>query len=283
MALYCRRKQEERGEIPSTYSYNITPKFKNKFVMFWQEYGLIGSRDVCKILQIELGVFDLCTLFNSSKHTQNDELIFFFLKNNENDYLLTVIELAANIIRKEHYDVISKINFLFQYDRIGYKLIRNDNGNFVIINIEDSTFYDECTDKCLGLLSTKKCTDAQIHYIESYKKLAASEYGDSLVEIGRAIESVIKTRLTELSIQFDPNKATLNHLLDIAQKHMVNADHDFQYFKQVILDAGRARNKHGGHGHAQGQTPQLDETYVRFVINQAAANLLFLAEVDMQP
>jgi hypothetical protein len=86
----------------------------------------------------------------------------------------------------------------------------------------------------------------------------------------------------EFNIPFDAKKATLNKLLDTAQAHVNTVAHDFQYFKQIILDVGRVRNP-SGHGHAQGQAPQLDEVYVRFVINQAAANLLFLAEVPMRP
>jgi len=148
------------------------------------------------------------------------------------------------------------------------------------MRIEDETFFIECTEQSLGILSVKKYIDARRHYMESYEKLAKSDYDSALLEMAKAIESVLKTRFSERSISFDSKKDTLSRLLNIAQAHIVGSVHNFEYFKQVIMDAGRARNP-SGHGHAEGQAPQLDEKYVRFVINQGAANLLFLAEVDM--
>jgi hypothetical protein len=291
---FFRRQQEVRGDIPSTYSYDFPPKIRNQFLMLWKVLSFLHINDVYKQMCLELGVLFLCNQENSTlsdNHYINpaEEVINYFLTTQDSEHALTIVEFAAyycnNNIYEHHNGVefIEAINGRFQHERIGYKLVINEQSRDVnLLRIEDELFFKECTTKSLGILSVHQYIDAQQHYINAYKKLAEKDYDNSLIEIGRAIESILKTRFTKLNITFDLKKDALNKLLDIAQNHMISNTHDFQYFKQVILDAGRARNT-SGHGHAQGQTPQLDEIYVRFIINQAAANMLFLAEVGMQP
>ena len=78
-------------------------------------------------------------------------------------------------------------------------------------------------------------------------------------------------------------KDALGRLLDVILSRIDTSTvgYNAENMKQTILDAGRARNKIGGHGHPQGQSPKVDDVFTRFVINQAAASLLFLAEVDL--
>lgn len=282
--LFHRRQQEAKGQIPSTYSDKLSPTLRKKFILIWAE--LLSSHwreehagEIAGYLRKAFGVFSLDDFSSSKTRSAFDEIQFFILECQDDSLVLSAIEVICRyfyIIGS--FEFLYEINKIFQYERIGYKFIREHDG--FIIKIEDETFYNESTAKTLGILSAKKYYDAQNYYINSYKKLAASNYDDALVDIGRAMETVLKTRFAELNIPFD--KETLSKLLDIAQQHITSQNHNFQYFKQIILDAGRARNT-GGHGNAQGQVPALDEVYVRFVINQAAANLLFLAEVPMQP
>ena len=284
--LFHRREQERKGEIPSTYSYNLSTPFKRKFVLAWVEIG--GSRyedswtqEIASLLRKVFGVFSLDELSSSRSQNSFEEIQFFIINCKNDDFVISTIELICRYFcRYGLYQLVNDVNTYFQYERIGYKFITEQDG--FIVKIEDEIFYNETTAKTLGILSAKEYFDAQKYFIDSYKKLAASHYNDALVDIGRAMETVLKTRFTELGIPFDDKKDTLNKLLDIAQQHITSQNHNFQYFKQIILDAGRARNT-GGHGNAQGQGPALDEVYVRFVINQAAANLLFLAEVPMRP
>ena len=42
------------------------------------------------------------------------------------------------------------------------------------------------------------------------------------------------------------------------------------------------RNKDGAHGKEEGADNPIDERFVRFAINQTAANILFIAEADFQ-
>ena len=177
-----------------------------------------------------------------------------------------------------YYTVIKLVNDYFRYDRIGYKFICEKEG--FIVPIEDEVFFCECTEKSLSLLTINGFDEVQTFFIDAYKKLAASDYDDALVNIGRAIETLLKERFSKLGIPYDDKKDTLNKLLNIAKQH-ITTPYSFEHFQQTILEIGRARNQMGAHGMTPGQTPVADELHVRFAINQAAANLLFLAEVPM--
>lgn len=284
--LFHRRKQEANGEIPATYSYELTLSFKKRFVMLLDQccskYSIfLQSSDEYNIvtgLRLAFGVFKLDELSNKKSNTYFDELQFFILYG-KGDRVISAIEYICRYFQ-DNQNIINSINDYFKYDRIGYKFISEGDG--FIVTIEDDTFHEECTVKSLGILSSKGYIDSQNYLISSYKKLATSDYDDALVDIGRSVETLLKKRFSDLGIQYDDQKDTLNKLLIIARAH-INTSFSFEPFQQVILEIGRARNKMGAHGITPGQSPIADEIHVRFAINQATANLLFLAEVPMIP
>ncbi|MDR2891691.1 MAG: hypothetical protein LBV80_01190 [Deltaproteobacteria bacterium] len=284
---YFRRQQEFRGEIPTTFSYVLTEKVKHQIIMILDSYshGFDYSQSIVERLRLEIGKPELASgwtdgSYITRKYYPELELKRFFLKVQDDEYALTVLEYILCSHAMYNDDIIEEINNRLQYERIGFKFVRISDDSGHLIKIEDEIFLNECIHKTLGILSDLKYTDALNHYMSAYDNLKANKFEEALVSVGKAIESLLKTRFANTKIPFDATKDTLAKLLDILQRHLVSASHNFQYFKQIILDAGRARNI-GGHGHADGDTPPLNEVYVRFVINQAAANLLFLAEVEL--
>ena len=277
--LFHKRQQN----ASATFKYFITHEFKVQFLMIINNMlsrNKYRNRDLIFILhnlRYAFGVFSLDSLSGEITPDPFQEIQQFILKTNDSRVISAIEYICSYYINMRY--LISCINNAFKYNKIGYKFVCEGDG--FIAKIEDDTFYDEITSKSLGVLSSKKYIDAQNYFISSYKKLAATNYDDALVDICRAIETLLKTRFTEIGIPYQ-EKDTLKPLLDIAQKHIL-ASHNFHAFKELILDAGRARNAMGGHGVTPGQSPRPDEVYVRFVINQAAANLLFLAEVEMKP
>lgn len=285
--LYYRRKCEEAGQIPSTFSYDLPISFRSRFIdlCFTKNIFLLALKAKINMTNELVTAFGVRSLYQLPRKKNVNKLdlddVADAIYECKDDIALSIIEFICRCAYKLNIsDFLINTDKYFQHDRIGFKFLTEHDG--FIVKIEDETFYNETTAKTLSLLSRKKYFDAQNYFIDSYKKLAASQYNDALVDIGRAMETVLKTRLTELSISFNPQTDTLNKLLDITQKHIISPNHNFHNFKQIILDAGRARNI-SGHGNTQGQVPALDEVYVRFIINQTAANLLFLMEVPMQP
>lgn len=290
--LFHRRLEEKNGEIPNTYFYTLTDSFKNRFVMafhnFYEsiEYGYRSTiqEDIVNDLRMAFGVLSLDKLSKKNSYNLYDELVFFVLYSDDDNKIISVVEYICRLFVKRYTrelflntDFISAINSYFRYDRIGYKFIR-EGGGFIVF-IEDEHFSNECTQKSLSLLAQKGYSNAQNFFIDSYNKLAASNYDDALVDVGRAIETLLKERFSKLNIPYNEND-TLNKLLNIAKQHIITP-YSFEHFQQTLLEVGRARNQMGAHGVTPGKTPVADELHVRFAINQAAANLLFLAEVPM--
>lgn len=279
--LFFRREQETKGEIPDTYSQELTVNFKKRFILYFKDEFSNHYTDrfekIVHLLRKAFGVFSLNEFFSSKSYNNFEEISLCILESDDRISISTIELICRYSLYTIGKNFYQHTNFLLQYERIGYKFINEDDG--FIVKIEDEQFFNECTVKSLGILASSRFNDALSHYINSYQKLSEGRYSDALVDIGRAIEALLKTRFTLLNIPFT-DRDSLNKLLDIAQQHIVTQHHDFQHFKQIILDAGRARNT-GGHGKAEGEAPLFDEVYVRFVINQAAANLLFLAETDM--
>lgn len=280
---YHRRMQEQRGEIPETFHYdiNITERAKIYVLLshiineeLSEETYKLLSREFPEIITSYPNYFsEIIKLMENS----TDEIFLSIIEY----FLFVALELSVRPKRYTYLEtrmsLVNKINERFQYERIGYKF--TDEG--LCIKIEDETFYEECTSRTLGVLSNAHYHDVVAYYMDSYAKVSSKEYDDALVEIGRALETLLKTRFHVLGIAYN-EKDTLNTLLNIAKVHIpVDADFDFKYFQDMILHIGRQRNQRGAHGPTQGNAPAMNEVYVRFVINQAAAALLFLAEVDM--
>lgn len=291
--LFHRRIQESKGKIPNTYSYIITESFKKRFIMMFHEiceisaypYISIDKTDIIKHLRMAFGVFSLDELSKKTTFNPFDEIQLFILNCNDNDKIISSIEYICRFFlekcrtgQRRCYIAIKATNEYFRYDRIGYKFI--DEGEGFIVPIEDEVFSNECTQQSLSLLAKKGYGEAQNFFIDAYKKLAISDYDDALVDVGRAIETLLKERFSKLGIPYDDKKDSLNKLLNIAKQHIITP-YSFEPFQQTLLEVGRARNQMGAHGVTPGQTPVADELHVRFAINQAAANLLFLAEVPM--
>lgn len=285
--LFHRRKQEAKGEIPTTYSYELTLSFKKRFIILLQqycsEYDVLFPQSPDYIIVIDLrlafGVLKLDELSNKKSNNYFEELQFFILYGKV-DMVISAIEYICRCFYHYNYKFVDSTNDYFKYDRIGYKFISEGDG--FIVTIEENKFHEECTVKSLGILSSKGYIDSQNYLISAYKKLATNDYDDALVDIGRSVETLLKKRFSDLGIQYDDQKDTLNKLLIIARAH-INTSFSFEPFQQVILEIGRARNKMGAHGITPGQSPIADEIHVRFAINQATANLLFLAEIPMIP
>lgn len=291
--LFHRRLEEKNGEIPDTYFYTLTDSFKKRFLMMFdylfqekEQYQTYNDNEhIVKALRIAFGVFSLSELSGVHSYKYADEIKLFILKCSDDNKVISAIECIcryALMLSKKGYDrysiIIHNTNKYFKLDRIGYTFITEGDG--FIVFIEDEHFYNECTQKSLSLLTQKGYSNAQNFFIDAYKKLAASDYDDAIVDVGRAIETLLKERFSKLGIPYDDKKDSLNKLLNIAKQHIITP-YSFEPFQQTLLEVGRARNQMGAHGVTPGQTPVADELHVRFAINQAAANLLFLAEVPM--
>lgn len=285
---FHRRQMEARGEVPTTFSYDLPQKVRSQILMIWERIAALeGCIEVLEFIKVELGVFELCSyrrvggILNSTSANKKlnaaNELGAYFVDHATDDVALTIVEALCRVFPAE--SMIEDINSRLRYERIGYKFSMDA---MMLIRVEDEKFYNECVERALGVLSVNKYDDAFNHYLQSYVELAHGQYDNALIDLRQAVESLLKTRFDILNISYDAKKDTYSKLLQIAQDHIDSGPYKFHHFKEMIQSVGSASNA-GGHGQTQGQAFNVDEIYVRFMINQAAANLLFLAEVPMKP
>lgn len=283
--LFHRRQIESAGLLPKTFNYELTERVKKQLELILSSFGFRGnpqaifviyrviSQEFPEIISMQYGYYNRID-FNADTKIKCDQIIAFFHCSNT-DISLSILEILCTC----YSDAVDSVNERLQYEGFGYQYNKQTKR---IIKLEDETFYEQCTIKTMGILAKKEYTDTLSHYTRAYDALAKQKFDDALVSIGRAMESLIKTRLDKGKINY-PENATLSPLLNLIFSHIDKdtTEYNCEHIKQCILDAGRARNSIGGHGHSQGESPKVDDVFVRFIINQAAANLLFLAEVNI--
>lgn len=282
---FFRRQQSARGELPETFSYDLPKKIRNQVIMLWQKVPSTFDKRIVKYLRNELGEFTLPfaseqepNILSDFEHDYYKELEEYFLNVKDAEYALTVVELMCREAASGGYSkFVTELNERFQLEAIGYKVdVIGDRAR--LRNIEDEDFSANVIEPCLSVLSNYPT--AQKHYLDAYEELKKKKYDDAMTDLGQAMESLLKTRFKQTRILFN-EKDALGKLLDTAQKHIECSDFSFHRFKELILNVGQGRNN-SSHGHAESCKPKIDAVYTRFMINQASANLLFLAEITFQ-
>jgi hypothetical protein len=176
-------------------------------------------------------------------------------------------------------NLLGEMNYRMQRSGLGYK----HTGEF-LVRVEDGIFFDEVTAPCLSILSRDGFENAKRHFSDAYDELKKQKYDDALTDCGQALESVIKTRLHREGIAYNEHD-NLSKLLPIVKSNIVAPDFMQDYLNnliKVIEGLATWRNKEGPHGKTDGVISNINDTFVRFVLNQAASNVLFLAEVDFR-
>ncbi|MGD9637741.1 MAG: AbiJ-NTD4 domain-containing protein [Alphaproteobacteria bacterium] len=291
---FFERRREERGELPTTFTYDELPrKVRNQVIMLWQEAGINGLEEIIKYIRKHIGESVLHEDYKNVKmHYYLGELEQFFLETSNVDYALTVVEEIGKAINNEAnkhvYDtqagrkkskcknLFSQLNFFLKREGIGWQ----HNGE-MLVKIEDEVFYEEATQKTLGVL--RNFNSAYTDYLNAYKNLKEGDFENAITNACKAMESVIKTRFNQNNITYNETD-NLSKLLPLIKDNLNIPPFMEDYLNQItgiIQGLGTARNKSGAHGKTEGINKP-DEVFTKFVINQAACNILFLAEVEFK-
>ena len=274
--FYFERQQEARGEIPTTFTYDLFPQeLKTQMILIWERQRGIDFQleKIVPDLRLALStkyLFDLESLDYEWDYSL--EITTFFLQSKNIDHILTIVEIFGSLI--EPY-LLKEMNYRLQRAGVGYKHTGKE-----LLRVEDDIFFNEVTLLCLSILSQNGFETARRHYINAYDELKQQKYDDALTDCRQSLESIIKTRLKNENIPYSETE-NLNKILPIVKSHIIAPMFLEEYLNNLFkLFEGQATwaNKEGAHGKADGSTDQVDDTFVRYVINQTAANILFFAE-----
>lgn len=294
MALFptfSRRKRQAAGR-PDIFRYSSwSVKLREQTVQIIAEanrklslgYGAHDiNEELVKFLRRELGVPEL-----NSAPRRDMEFYRWFHAHQVTDELLDAVEYASLLImfyaeRKPTENTIfedfqSELNARFLEDSFGFQL----NGR-QIIQIDSTFAHSEITVPTLIILSDEKYKAAEEEFRKAHEEFKANEFEDCIHDCCNALESVLKTILTEKKWSFNPND-TMSKLLDIAFSNNLIPIYMQKEFTglRTILESGTptVRNKAGGHG--AGTQPRNVPRYIAaFQLHQTAAAIILLVEAS---
>jgi hypothetical protein len=206
--LFSKRQKKLRGEIPELYIYeNFSENFKIQIIHIWDDviasnsYSSIKDqsfKNIHDILCREYGVFNLV----SHRMSPKDNIRNFFLKENDSEKVLDVIELFfkyINLYVRENShrfedqkidsdEAIAELNERFKEHGIGFSFENNE-----IIRVDSTYIHSEITKPTISLLWNKNFKGANDEYMNAHEHYKNGRNKECLNDCLKAFESCLKT------------------------------------------------------------------------------------------
>lgn len=299
--LFSKRQKRARGEVPDVYTYDSIPEaLRVQIVHIWRES--IGNANdfsshgkvvdaygfVVRTLRREYGVFAL----SSRAKNELDELVTFFLAEQNTERIIDVIELTFKVIDRITRDYeykssmravetadnsIKELNERFKEHGLGYQY---EGGE--IIRIDSQFLHTNTVKPTIELLHNTGYAGAQQEFLDAYEHYRHGKQKEALNEALKAFESTMKVICDKRKWAYKPED-TSKQLIDICcQKGLIPI-----FWQQnmaalrSLLEGGvpTGRNKLSGHG--QGSTPtSIPDYIVAYVLHMTASNIVFLVNAE---
>lgn len=297
--IFSKRQKRLRGEVPDVYTYDKLPqplrvqivhiitdsigKSRNYSGYSEKAYEVIHNA-LCR----EYGVFSL----GNNRESDGESIINFFLKTQEVEKAMDIIELSFKyidkVIRKDYQtytyhvdvkikpdDAIDELNDRFKEHGIGYQFEASE-----IIRVDSTYTHAEIVKPTINLLQKRKFEGANEEYLKAHEHYRHGRNKECLTDCLKAFESVMKIICKEKGWTFNQTDTSKKLIQICFQNGLVPTYTQNQFTSlQNLLESGipTIRNKVGGHG--QGQVPQIvDDEMTRYGLNLTGTNIIFLIE-----
>ena len=168
---------------------------------------------------------------------------------------------------------INEINDFFSIDRIGYEIVSGK-----IIQCSSEYLKDDVIKQTISLLNSSEFKGPLEEFEKALNHFLKKEYKDTIQEANNSFESTMKSILTKLDINFDPQKDTASKLLHILYDNNVIYSHTQDFtnnLKKILEGLPTIRNKQSGHG--QGLDPiKIHKSYAGLSLHLAGSFIVFL-------
>jgi Domain of unknown function (DUF7014)/AbiJ N-terminal domain 4 len=306
--LFSKRQKKLRGEVPDVYTYDTIPNpLRVQIVHIWNdalgnynEYidKYLGVGEVFKFivetLCREYGLFNLIGRGGYSDRNHMEELVNFFLKEDNNEKVVDAIELSFRCIdgvtRNFDYrnmrrsseiadEAILELNSRFKEHGIGYQYTDGE-----IIRVDSELIHSEVVKPALKFLRGKFLVGAQQEYLKAHEHFRRGNTKGALNESLKAFESTMKAICDKRGWSYD-QRDTSRKLIEICLENELIPSFWQQQMTslRVLLESGvpTGRNKLSGHG--QGSEPIDVPMYIAaYVIHMTAAAIVFLCEAEQK-
>jgi len=304
--LFSKRQKKLRGEVPDVYTYDAIPEpLRVQIVHIWidalgsdAEYfdkykGVKGGyKFIVETLCREYGLFKLIDTSRHKDRNYMEELINFFLREDDNEKLIDTIELSFRLIdrstRKYNYrrtdncseiadESISELNYRLKEHAIGYQYADGE-----IIRVDSELIHSEVVKPALKLLQGKFLAGAQQEFLKAHEHFRKGNSKEALNESLKAFESTMKAICDKRGWHYNP-KDTSKKLIETCLKNGLIPPFWQQQMTslRVLLESGVPTGRHKLSGHGQGSKPVNVPIYIAaYVIHMTAAAIVFLCEAD---
>ena len=302
--LFSKRQKKLRGDVPDVYTYTDVPApLRTQIVHIWfdalgndKQYWEGQVRDAYQVivesLCREYGLFKLPPAKNYGDRHFIEELVNFFLNEQDSERVLDTIELSFRVIDKASREysylsrhraseiadaAIAELNTRFQEHGIGFQY-----SDAEIIRIDSALVHAEVVKPALRLLNGKQYAGAQQEFLKAHEHYRHGNSKEALNECLKAFESVMKAICDKRKWAYDKT-ATAKDLLKVCfDNGLIPAFWQQNYASlRSMLESSvpTGRNKLGGHG--QGTTPvDVPGHLVAYMLHMTAAAIVFLAEAE---
>ncbi len=290
--IFSRRKRRASGENVDVYTYdNIPNKLRVQVIQI--VFEALGEYDyyknggqwkfVVNTIRKEKGVFQLSRV--GYAEGVDVEFSNWILNEKDTDFVIDGIEVAFLAIfnfmgdyrRGQFEKICDELNGRFQEAGIGYEF---NSGQMV--KISQQVLHDQVVKPALQLISDKRFKAVQDEYLEAHSLFRNSKFEQSLVECGKAFESVLKVIGQARKWNVGPNDPASKLIAAAFNSGFIPPYMQAQFNSlRSTLESGvpAVRNKMGGHG--AGSIPRtVDRHLAAYQLHQTAAAIVFLVEHD---
>jgi hypothetical protein len=293
---FTRRRRKERGDRIDVFQYEtVPPTLKVQILQIFAEISGVHYRNtgqnqwnaIRDIMRREKGVFELYPA--GERLGSEREVTQWFVAEGELDSLLDTIQLVFDLINvvavETHYqqvremahNAVEEINLRMREASFGFEYKED-----LLIEINSEFLHSEVTVPALTLLHNVAFATADAEFREAHQDFRVGDYEGTVVECGKALESVLKIICEQREWLYDP-KDTAKRLLDVVFERGLVPSYQDGSFKALrsLLEGGvpTIRNKEGGHG-AGAEKRHVPKHLAAFQLHQTAAVILFLAEAN---
>jgi len=165
------------------------------------------------------------------------------------------------------------LNYVLRSEGIGYEIIEDK-----FIPIYDKIIQDEIIRPVFEILNHEPLKDTGIQLIEAFDKFKGLDNSGAIVSASKAFENAVSIICKKLG--WIPKDNTTSKLIECLRENEFFPNYmqdPLNSLAKILSSQGIIRNSNGAHSSAEALVANDD--YVKYAINQAATNILFLVQI----
>ena len=294
--IFSKRQKQLRGEVPDVYQYETIPiKLRVQVVHILNDafgapdytFGDWNYADAYNFIYTtlcrEYGSFDLDDDTNDSNHS----VINFFLKTEETEKAIDVIELSFQCMNPIVYgynvnispaEAIDELNYRFREHRVGYQYESDQ-----IIRVDSQFIHSEVVKPALKVLFDPMYEGANAEFLSAHKHNRAGEYKECLNDCLKTFESCLKSICDKWRWHYDKENDPASRLIAIVfDKGLISTLMQSHFSGlRTTLESGvpTVRNKLASHGQGR-KIIEVPQHIAAYALHLTASNILLLASAN---